>query len=362
MVKEKLCKRYRLSTRSFDALCAWLSRMSAKGYFLHSVKGHLFYFTKNAPCRLEYHVEYISANVNDAINYTQLCGWNYICSDSYLHFFCCQEGKHYYTGAFYKRSCYAERKRFFNALMLSDAASVVICSLCCALIAPKLSSTLTYVLFFLVAFIGLYCLYTFINNLAILKSIDKRIAALPKSVTPSSTAFLTPPDNAYDASFLEACISYKNNGGLLYDISTITDAHNLIHRLNKAATPDDGFDPFFTYWLIDNGTYIGSANLRLTLNDEQARLGGNIAYEIRPEMRLRGYGTIILDKMLTVAAQKGLESVILTCEADNVSAVNTIENCGGRLMSIHVANIQGNVRPTRIYNISLRNKYSEKKD
>lgn len=358
----RLYKRYRASTWSFDALCAWLSSMSARGYFLHSVKGHCFYFTKNAPCELEYHVEYISANVNDAINYTQLCGWNYVCSDSFLHFFSCRAQQHYYTGAFYKRSCYNERKRFFKALMLSDGASVAICALCCGLIAPKLSSTLTYVLFFLVLLIGLFCLYTFINNLAILKSIDKRIAALPKPVTPSSTAFITKPDNAYDASFLEACLAYKNNGGMLYDISTLTDAHNLIHRLNKASEPSDGFDPFYTYWLIDNGTYIGSANLRLTLNGEQARMGGNIAYEIRPEMRLRGYGTIILDKMLTIAAQKGLENVILTCEADNISAVNTIENCGGRLTSIHVANLDGNVRPTRIYTVSLRNRADEKKD
>ena len=53
--------------------------------------------------------------------------------------------------------------------------------------------------------------------------------------------------------------------------------------------------------------------------------------------------------------KKGLENVILTCEADNISAVNTIENCGGKLMSIYVANLDGFVRPTRIYNDSLRN-------
>ena len=81
---------------------------------------------------------------------------------------------------------------------------------------------------------------------------------------------------------------------------------------------------------MDNGEYIGSANLRLSLTPEQRRCGGNIAYEIRPEMRLKGLRHHNPHKMLDIAAQ-GAFSVLLTCRADNVSAVNTIENCGGKL-------------------------------
>ena len=356
-MQQKLYRFFRFGNWNFDSLCSWLSAMSARGYFLSQVKGHFFYFTKGLPNKLEYHVEYISAGVNDALNYTQLCGWTYVCSDGFLHFFCCREGSHYYTGAFYKRARYAERKHFFGTLMVSDALSVLICAVCCGLIAPKLSSVLSYVLFFLVFLIGLYCIASLVGNIMIIRSISKRIKGLPKSCEPSPTAYLTSPDVKYDASFLEACLAYKAAGKTLYDINTITDAHNLIHRLNAAAEPDENGErePFFTYWLIDNDTYVGSANLRLKLTSEQARCGGHIAYEIRPEMRLRGYGTVMLTKMLEVASQKGLESVVLTCEADNISAVNTIENCGGKLMSIYVANLDGNVRPTRIYNVSLRN-------
>lgn len=355
MQEEKLYKVFRFGTKNFDALCQWLEKMSSRGYFLHSVKGHLFFFTKNAPCQLEYHVEYISANVNDTLQYVGLCGWNYICSDNYLHFFCCNEGKHYYTGAFYKRSCYTERKQFFRSLLISDTVSVLICLVCCLLIAPKLSSPLTYILFFLILLIGVYCLGGLINNALILSSINSRLTALPRRLTPSATAELVTPSEKYAHSFLDACLAYKEAGSVLYDINTVTDAHNLIYRLNAAAQPQEGREPFFTYWLVDNGSYVGSANLRLSLTEDQRKCGGNIAYEIRPEMRLRGYGTVILSKMLDEAMKKGLENVILTCEADNISAVNTIENCGGKLMSIYVANLDGFVRPTRIYNVSLRN-------
>ena len=72
--------------------------------------------------------------------------------------FCPKYGfEHYYTGAFYKRARYAERKHFFGTLTLSDAISVLICTACCGLIAPKLDSTLSYVLFILVLIIGLFC-------------------------------------------------------------------------------------------------------------------------------------------------------------------------------------------------------------
>ncbi|UKI19377.1 MAG: hypothetical protein L6V89_10135 [Oscillospiraceae bacterium] len=45
--------------------------------------------------------------------------------------------------------------------------------------------------------------------------------------------------------------------------------------------------------------------------------------------------------------------MLLTCRADNVSAVNTIENCGGKLTGLNVVTVDGIARPTRVYNITL---------
>ena len=354
MQEEKLFRRYRVGKWNFDAICSWLSAMSRRGYFLRGVRGHRFTFARREPAELEYHVEYLSANINETLRYTQLCGWNYVCSDGYLHYFCCAKGKHYYTGAFYKRAYYTQRKGFFTSLALYDAVSAVICAVCALLIFFNLSSPLTAVLLGLVLLLLIYSVISLINNLLIRRGIQKRLSALPEPCIPSGTAFLTLPDPEYDRSFLEACLAYRKNGGMLYDIETLTDARNMIRRLAAASQPGEGYEPFYTYWLIDNGEYIGSANLRLELTPQQRRYGGNIAYEIRPEKRLRGYGTIILSKMLEVAQDKGLSSVILTCEADNVSAVNTIENCGGRLTGVNIVNIGGAARPTRVYTVNLR--------
>ena len=215
----------------------------------------------------------------------------------------------------------------------------MICAICSLLIFFNLSTPLTAVLFALVLLLLIYSVISLINNLLIRRGIQKRLSALPEPCIPSGTAFLTLPDPEYDRSFLEACLAYRKNGGMLYDIETLTDARNMIRRLAAASQPGEGYEPFYTYWLIDNGEYIGSANLRL---------------ELTPQKRLRGYGTIILSKMLEVAQDKGLSSVILTCEADNVSAVNTIENCGGRLTGVNIVNIGGAARPTRVYTVNLR--------
>lgn len=355
MQEEKLYHYFRLGSWNFESICAWLSSLSKKGFILRRVHGHRYTFAKNELGELEYHIEYLSANINETLNYTQLCGWNYVCSDGYLHYFYCRKGEHYYTGAFYKRTYYDERKRFFTSLLVSNILSVGICLASIILIILRLSSPITYALLGLVVLLALYCVLSLINNLSALQGINRRLSVLPKCSPPSKTAFLTVPSNDYDRSFLDACLAYKKAGGLLYDVSTMPEARNMIKRLVSASQPDEEevFEPFYTYWLIDNGQYIGSANLRLVLSEEQKRCGGNIAYEIRPEMRLKGYGTIILSKMLGIAAEKGLTSVLLTCEADNISAVNTIENCGGKLINVHVINREGNVRPTRIYSINL---------
>lgn len=349
-MKEKLYCRLRLGRWNFDSVCSWLSAMSRRGFVLRQVRSCRFFFAKQEPCELEYHIEYLSANLRETLSYTQLCGWNYICSDGYLHYFCCKKGMHYYTGAFYKRTYYNERKRYFASSALSDAVSFLICAACSSLIALRLSGALSVVLFCLIAALAIVCAVSLANNLLNLHGIKKRLAALPRPCIPSATAFLVTPDERYADSFLAACKAYRESGSPLYDISTPAEARAMIRRLCVSASSEE---PFFTYWLVDNGEYIGSANLRLNLTPEQRRCGGNIAYEIRPEMRLKGYGTIILTKMLDIAAQKGLSSVLLTCRADNVSAVNTIENCGGKLTGLNVVTVDGIARPTRVYNITL---------
>lgn len=82
-----------------------------------------------------------------------------------------------------------------------------------------------------------------------------------------------------------------------------------------------------------NDTIVGRVSIRHELNDYLATYGGHIGYAVLPEFRRRGYATEILRQALSLAAELGLDPVLLTCDEDNIASVGVIERCGGVLES-----------------------------
>jgi predicted acetyltransferase len=78
--------------------------------------------------------------------------------------------------------------------------------------------------------------------------------------------------------------------------------------------------PATTYWLIDNGEFVGHVSIRHKLNDNLAKVGGHIGYAIRPSARQQGYGTKILTLALPKAKTLGLNKVLVTCNESNVAS------------------------------------------
>lgn len=93
----------------------------------------------------------------------------------------------------------------------------------------------------------------------------------------------------------------------------------------------EGYLPYSTFWLIDNGIFIGQTNLRHSLNDHLRLIGGHIGYDIRPTQRRRGYGKKILELALQKAKELGIERVLLTCNVNNEPSRKIIEKNGGVL-------------------------------
>ena len=95
-----------------------------------------------------------------------------------------------------------------------------------------------------------------------------------------------------------------------------------------------GFVAHSTYWLVcERTTVVGVSNIRHSLTDSLRRDGGNIGYGIRPSARRRGFGTTILQKSLSRAAQLGLTSVLVTCAKENIGSAKAIVRNGGVLES-----------------------------
>lgn len=87
-----------------------------------------------------------------------------------------------------------------------------------------------------------------------------------------------------------------------------------------------------TFLVADvDGTLVGSASVRHSLNDALRQYGGHIGYAVLPDKRRRGYGTAILRQCVRIAHTIGIDPVLVTCDEDNIGSIKAIEAVGGQL-------------------------------
>ena len=91
----------------------------------------------------------------------------------------------------------------------------------------------------------------------------------------------------------------------------------------------DGWVPARTYWLRAGEAIVGTASLRLQLNDFLLNYGGHIGYCIRPSRRRQGLMKRFLPLVLDAAGAHGLRRVLITCDPDNAASAATIVSAGG---------------------------------
>jgi predicted acetyltransferase len=91
----------------------------------------------------------------------------------------------------------------------------------------------------------------------------------------------------------------------------------------------EGWVPHTKYWLVDEGEFIGSVDIRHHLTERLEKTGGHIGYGIRPSQRKMGYGTLVLQLALPKAKELGIDRVLITCDSRNEGSKKVIENNGG---------------------------------
>lgn len=87
-------------------------------------------------------------------------------------------------------------------------------------------------------------------------------------------------------------------------------------------------------WMVRDDEYLGSIALRHSLSPYLLERGGHIGYGVRPSARGQGVARTALAAMLRVAAERGLDRVLLTCSDHNIASRRTIEGAGGVLEDI----------------------------
>lgn len=94
-----------------------------------------------------------------------------------------------------------------------------------------------------------------------------------------------------------------------------------------------GFVPNTTFWLIKDEEIIACSHLRHRLNDELKHAGGHIGLGVRPSMRAKGFGKILILSTIDKAKQMGIRQVHIHCYESNRCSRALLLSIGARLLS-----------------------------
>lgn len=98
-----------------------------------------------------------------------------------------------------------------------------------------------------------------------------------------------------------------------------------------------GWVPHTTLWMIERDEFVGSLSIRHVLTPDLREVGGHIGYSVRPSARGRGIATAALGLSLPVAAELGIDPVLVTCDDDNLASATVIESNRGVLEDVRGA-------------------------
>jgi len=111
------------------------------------------------------------------------------------------------------------------------------------------------------------------------------------------------------------------------------DYSDFDYYLNHLENTDfvDGFVPDITIFGLDldRNIFVGAANIRLALNDNNILNGGHIGDGIRPSERGKGYATELIRLALIECKNRGINKVMMTCDPQNEGSKKSIIKNGG---------------------------------
>lgn len=95
---------------------------------------------------------------------------------------------------------------------------------------------------------------------------------------------------------------------------------------------DDGWGvPKTIFWLYVDDAPVGMCKIRHYLTEALEQDGGHIGYAIRRSARGKGYGKLMMEKLVKEARELGLEKILLTIEPENKASIRMALSQGGKI-------------------------------
>lgn len=152
-----------------------------------------------------------------------------------------------------------------------------------------------------------------------------------------SASKLIRPTIEYKDEYLEALKEYHAEGRYLHqDIDRLSvDFETFIKEMRaEKGYPHQPYQdwvepvPETIVWLVKDGKYIGTVDIRHRLNWHLEKWGGHVHFNIRPSMRGKSYGTKILKKAAPIINYLGIDKALITVRPDDEAAIRIVESCG----------------------------------
>ncbi len=153
-----------------------------------------------------------------------------------------------------------------------------------------------------------------------------------------SASKLVKPSIEHKESYLEALKEFQEEGRYTFlDIAEIKDDfQSFIDKVNDGKKHlhkpyEDWVEkvPETVLWLVKDGYFIGTFNIRHRMNWHLEKWGGHINFIIRPSMRGKGFAKKILQKGMPFASHLGIDKALITLDPENKAAIRVVEFCGG---------------------------------
>ncbi len=152
-----------------------------------------------------------------------------------------------------------------------------------------------------------------------------------------SASKLIRPSIEYKDDYLKALEEYHAEGRYLHQNITLLNAdfETFIKELkSEKGYPHQPYQdwvepvPETIVWLVKDGTYIGTVDIRHRLNWHLEKWGGHVHFNIRPSMRGKGYGGKILKKSIPIINYLGIDKALITLNPEDKAAIHIVESCG----------------------------------